>query len=58
MLLRPLSSLHTNDAEPFSAVEGGSCHICRNEDQNMAETERTRRLREAEGRLLELRRYL
>jgi hypothetical protein len=58
MVPRRLSSVHTNDAEPFSAVEGGSCHICRNGDAHMAETERTRRLREAESRLLELRRYL
>ena len=44
--------------EPFSAVEGGSCHIRRTGTKTMADTERTRRLREAESRLLELGRYL
>ena len=50
--------IHTVTPEPFSAVEGGSCHIRREGDEDNGRDRTYARLRDAEGRLLELRRYL
>ena len=48
----------TVTAEPFSAGRAARVIFAATGTKTMAETERTRRLREAESRLLELGRYL